>query len=185
MPDALPVHVNRDALHSLEVPEAFETDGSFDVAIRNHGEAIHVHLHLDDALSEVATIDANNHYVGGNDQRAVRVTVDGESPAHGKLKVVTAYGAATRYVDVELVEPEHESGSVQVDESLAQPQPAGDQGGLDGPLDDPTLPVLALGAVALGVAAAAALVVESDVVVLGALAVLAGVLVAVYFMVVT
>ena len=128
MPDTLPVHLNRESLHSLEVPAAIETDGSFDVLLRNHGEAVHVHLHLDDALSELASLDANNHYVQADSERPVRVTVHREGDLHGKLKVVTSYGATTRYVDVDLVEPDETERTVQVDESLGKPRPREPEG---------------------------------------------------------
>ncbi|MFB6308092.1 MAG: hypothetical protein ABEH35_02070 [Haloarculaceae archaeon] len=182
MTEPLPVHVNRQELHSLEVPDGIEVEGSFDIDLVNHGESVHVHLHLDDALSEVATIDANNHYVQGDSRRQVRVTVDGTGEVHGKLKVVTAYGATTRYVDIDVVEPEEEQTEVAVDESLAQPQPTEPEESSS--LRDSALPVLGLGALALGVAAVGALVIDSAIVSAGALAVLAGVLVALYFMLV-
>jgi hypothetical protein len=112
VPDTLPVRLNRESLHSLDVPNGIETDGSFDVLLANHGEAVHVHLHLDDSLSRMATIDANNHYVQAESERPVRVTVDHPAEGHGKLKVVTGYGATTRYVDVDLTEPDESEGSV-------------------------------------------------------------------------
>ena len=123
MPDTLPVHVNRSSLHSLEVPERFETDGSFDVRLINHGEPLHVHLHLDDALSDLASIEASNHHVGRESQRVVRVRVHRPGSVFGKLKIVSSYGAETRYVDVDLEEPTETDEPVQVDESLSKPQP--------------------------------------------------------------
>ncbi|QSG06213.1 DUF7524 family protein [Halapricum desulfuricans] len=187
MTDTLPVHVNRDRLHGLEVPNEVEVSGSFDVVLQNHGESVHVHLHLDDALSEVATLAANNHHVASDSTRRVTVDVSGSGPARGKLKVVTAYGATTRYVDVVLTEPEHEPRDITVDESLSKPQPrntSSRSGTTDTDVSDlplrPEIAVLGLGAVALVIAAVAALVLDNTVVVLGSLVVLAGVLVAVY-----
>lgn len=185
MSDTLPVHLSRDDLHSLEVPPSFETTGSFDVDLRNHGESLHVHLHLDDTLSAVASIEAGNHFVDGQSNRIVRVTVDDtvQTPVHGKLKVVSAYGSQTRYVDVEIVEPELGDGQVRVDESLSKPQsdtsqpepssqslPAG-----------PELFVLLLGVAALLIAFVAAVVTGTTAVVLGALVVVGGVLAAIVF----
>ncbi len=123
MPDTLPVHLNRQSLHSLEVPASFETDDSFDVRLINHGEPVHVHVHLDDALSEIAAIEATNHYVDADSQRPVGVSLREEGSVLGKLKVATGYGAETRYVDVRVTEPAEEADEVRVDESLAQPQP--------------------------------------------------------------
>lgn len=183
--DTLPVHVNRESLHALEVPDAFETDGSFDIAMVNHGQSVHVHLHLDDDLSELATIEASNHFVDGDSQRAVHVAVDGAGEATGTLKIASAYGAETRYVTVTITEPEETNETVEVDESLSEPQPrdletGGDGGGLASVAGNPELVVLVLAIVALVVAAAVALVVDSVAVVAGALAVLVGVLVAIY-----
>jgi len=169
VPDTLPVHVNRTSLHSLEVPERFETDDSFDVRLVNHGEPIHVHLHLDDRLSDVAAIDAPNHHVGRESERRVGVTVTEPGSVLGKLKVVTSYGAETRYVDIDLSEPTAGEESVQVDESLSKPQPkstdpTGDDGetggGATAIADDLPLGVLALGGIAVVLALVVAAIVQ-------------------------
>ncbi len=181
----MPVHVNREQLHALEVPDRYEADGSFDVAVINHGQSVHVHLHLDDDLSEIATVEASNHFVDGESQRIVHVAVDGEGEATGTLKVAAAYGAETRYVTVHITEPEEENRTVEVDESLSEPQPrepesGGDGGALAAAAGKPEVLVLALGLVALAAAVAIAIVIDDVVVVGGALAVLVGVLAAVY-----
>jgi hypothetical protein len=185
VPDTLPVHLNREELHAVEVPDAFETSDSFDVGLVNHGTSVHVHLHLDDALSEVASLDASNHFIDGETQRAAHVSVNGSGPVTGKLKIASAYGAQTRYVDVRITEPEETESTVEVDESLSKPQPtttdigsSGESG--TGLLDSPELVVLVLGALALLVAVVAAVVIDQMVVLLGALVVLAGVLAALF-----
>ncbi|WP_226010262.1 DUF7524 family protein [Halomicrobium salinisoli] len=179
MPDTLPVHVNRQSLHSLEVPASFETDDSFDVRLINHGEPVHVHLHLDDALSEIATIEATNHYVDADSQRPVGVSLREDGSVFGKLKIATGYGAETRYVDVRITEPADEQEEVRVDESLAQPQPdAGTDEDAAGSLLDGERSVFLLGGLSLFVAAMAAAFVQSTAVRIGAgvvaLTVLAG-----------
>ncbi|WP_415381076.1 hypothetical protein [Halosimplex sp. TS25] len=183
--DSLPVHVNRGELHAVEVPDRFEADGSFDVAVINHGQSVHVHLHLDDDLSEIATIEASNHFVDGESQRAVRVNVHSAGEATGTLKIAAAYGAETRYVTVRITEPEETQQTVEVDESLSQPQPREpdsdrESGGIATVVDSPEVVVLVLGALALAAAAVLAMVLDDVVIVGGALAVLVGVLVAVY-----
>jgi hypothetical protein len=182
--EELPVHVSRDAIHSLDVPASLETHGPFDVVFVNHGQSVHVHLHLDDVLSEVASVDANNHYVEGGSERAVRVYVEPDAlpdePVLGKLKLVTGYGAQTRWVDVELSAPGESGSGVAVDESLATP-PAPETRETGGSvLQRPEIPVLGLGLFALVVAVLAAVFVGGTLVVAGSLAVFAGVLVAVY-----
>lgn len=184
MTDPLPVHLSRKELHSLEVPPSFEAEGSFDVRLINHGEPVHVHLHLDDPLSEVAGLDAGNHYVERESERYVRIDVDtskldGETHL-GKLKVASAYGAQTRWVDVGVSKPDPEADSVQVDESLAKPQPR--EKPTETPIDGPTVPVLVLVAFAVLVAGGAVVVFQDPIIALGAVVVLGGVAGALFFL---
>lgn len=153
MSEPLSVALNRDRLHEVEVTERYATGGPFVVQLTNHGEAVHVHLHLDDRLSEVAELEANNHYVEEDATVAVQVGASprGE-PTTGKLKIVTAYGAESKYVDVTVEEQAPSKSPVEIDEELARPQrrmqPAR-TGGLLGELrsqyDDTTLAVAGAG----------------------------------------
>jgi hypothetical protein len=156
--DALTVHVNDGQLHSLDLPDRFETSESFDVRLLNHGESTHVHLHLDDSLSEIAFIDAPNHHVNRDSERRVRVTLTEEGTARGNLKVVTAYGATTRYVDLEITEPDPTDEPVEVSEDLAKPQPR--ETDRDIGFDPPLRPVLAVGGGAILLAVATAVLVQ-------------------------
>jgi hypothetical protein len=182
--DELPVDINREGLHELDVPASFEATESFDVVLVNHGESLHVHLHLDDTLSEVASIDAGNHYVEADSERRVRVDANtdalDEESLRGKLKVASGYGAQTRWIDVEMREPDPESESVRVDESLAQPQPSDPEP--ESVVESPEIPVLALAAVALLVAALTAVIIGELLIFLGTLVVLVGVIVGLYFL---
>ncbi len=187
MSDEFPVHISRDELHTIEIPSQFETDGSFDVVLVNHGTSLHVHLHLDDTLSTAAQLDANNHYVEGDSKRAVRIAVDTdripEDGLHGRLKVVSAYGSQTRWVNIELTQPKHATGDVRVDESLSKPPERETTPSQSQTLENPVFPVLALGGVALVVALLAAVLVQDVLVTAGAAAVVGGVLVALYLLV--
>jgi len=182
VPDTLPAHVSRERLHSLEVPASYETTGSFDIRLINHAESLHVHLHLDDPLSEVARLDAGNHYVETESERYVRVAVDTDrldgGQQTGKLKVATAYGSETRWVDVTVSEPDPEADTVEVDESLATPQPRSE----DEVAIPPVVPVLAVGGIALLLFAAAAVLLEGPAVWLGGLVLAGGVLTASFFL---
>ncbi|MDZ7702578.1 MAG: hypothetical protein U5J98_11255 [Halobacteriales archaeon] len=177
MPDDLVVHLNRDGPHSIGVePRQFVAGGSFDVVLRNHGTALHVHLHLDDDLSAEATLGTANHFVEEGAVRRVRVTVDEPlQPVEGRLKLVTGYGSETEYVRIALEDVEPEERHVRVDEALGQPTPA--------PVDDEPLlaagdlPTLALGAVAVLVALVAAVLIGGPASGLGLAVVLVGVLV--------
>lgn len=173
----LPVHISREGLHSLEVPNAIEVDGSFVVRLINHGQSLHVHLHLDDALSEVAMLDAGNHFVEGDSERHIRIDVDTERVDEnllGKLKVAAGHGSKTRYVDVSISEPEPIRKEVEVDESLAKPQPAPANPGL---IEQPEFLALGLSAVGLLVAGIAGMVVGNLIVVLGAVVGFVGILI--------
>lgn len=196
----MPVHINRQTLHSLEVPEEFEADGPFHVDLINHGEAIHVHLHIGDDLSDNATIEANNHFVDGEARRRIPVELsgDGELPDRGKLKVVSSYGAETRYIDIVVNDVDDGDSGVEVDESLAKrqqptrrstggrtslahdPDPAAEDSSRS--ISGPEVLVLGLGLVSVVIAVVAAIVIDSDVVLLGSLAVLAAVLVAMFLL---
>ncbi len=173
------MHVNRDGLHSLETPDSFETAGGFDVRLINHGGAVHVHLHLDDALSDVAALEATNHYVREGADRLVRIDAEEGAVGRGNLKVVTGYGARTRYVDVRLVEPEETGDRVRVDASLARPQPREAADDPDDGLRDEATVVL-LGGLALLAASAVAVLVPTTPVRLGAVAVAVAVVGALY-----
>jgi len=179
VPDTLPVHLNQRDLHSLEVPDVFETDDSFVLAVRNHGEASRVHVHLDDGLSEIAAVETTNHYVRANETAEIPVAVHGTGPVRGKIKIVSGYGAVTRWVDVHVTESD--DTGVEVDEELGKPQPTRDESGPEVRstlADRPTLPVIAFAAVALAVAVGAAALVDNLAVTAGAVAVVAAVFVA-------
>jgi hypothetical protein len=121
----LSVSLNRERLHRVESVDSFETSGPFDVVLENHGEAVHVHLHLDDDLSRAATLSAGNHYVQRGATKRVHVRARaGDEPVTGKLKVVTGYGSESAYVDVTVDAATGQKPQVQVDESLGKPKGA-------------------------------------------------------------
>lgn len=177
MPDDLVVHLNRDGPHSIGVePQRFVAGGPFDVVLRNHGAALHVHLHLDDDLSRQATLGAANHYVGESSVRRVRVTVDDPlDPTEGRLKLVTGYGAETEYARLTLDDTTTTERQVRVDEALGQPPTTEPEPPL---VDVNDLPVVALGGIALLVAIAAAVLLDGPATVVGLLIVVVGLAVA-------
>ncbi len=181
------VELNRGELHDVEAPAEFATAEPFSVELRNHGEAVHVHVRADDALSAVARIDADgNLFVERETTRSVPVGVsEVDAPVTGTLEIATGYGAESRTVEV-TVEPADDGGSVDVDETLSRPAESDSTpdrtplrrrvaGALPGRR---ALPVLLLGLLAIGVAAAVANAVDSPLVLLGAGVVVGAVLVA-------
>ena len=119
----LSVDLNRDGLHRIAAPSEFETDGPFEIRLRNHGEAIHVHLNLDEELSAVGSLDETNHYVEPYSRRSVEIDTQRiDSSVTGRLKVVTSYGAESAYTTVTVSPPGTVTERVTVDERLAKPQ---------------------------------------------------------------
>jgi hypothetical protein len=191
VPERLPVHVNRKQTHSLEVPASFEADDSFVIAVENHGGAGRVHVHLDGELASVATVDDNNYYVEADATREIPVSVHDHRDAFGKIKVVVGYGATTRWIDVQLTEPD-DGGPVEVGDELTVSGGESASGSVDvdttdtadgggGLADQPVLPVVGLGVLAVVVAVGAAALVQSTAVTVGAGLVVVAVVAAVAF----
>lgn len=181
MVDELSVDINREGKRELDVPASIEVVGSFDIRFVNHGEALHVHLNANDALSRVITVDAGNRHVPGNGERRVHVDVntdvlDGDA-VEGKLEVATSYGAEQQWIDVVIKDPDSAHNTVQVDEDLAAPTPE-----RRSYIDRPELFVLGLGVIAVIVVALVWLVLDAPVVATGAAVVAGGVLVALVFL---
>lgn len=186
MTPVLLVELNRGTLHDIEAPAEFATSEPFSVELRNHGEAVHVHVRTDDALAAVARVDADdNLFVDRETTQSVPVGVeDVDSPVAGTLEIATGYGSETRAIEV-TVEPASDGQTVDVDEDLSRParEPAADAtpigerlaGALPGRR---TIPILVLGAVAIAVAAGVANAVRSPAVLVGAGVVVGAVLVA-------
>ncbi len=121
--DRLPIELNRDGLHEIAVPSSFETDGPFEVRLRNHGEAVHVHLNLEGELSRVTQLPESNHYVEPYSRRSVAIETHQVSAAvAGRLKIVTGHGTQSTYASVRLSPPGTVTNHVVVDESLAKPK---------------------------------------------------------------
>lgn len=197
MPDTLSVDVNRTHLHSVEAPDSFSTTGSFDIELENHGEAVHVHVHLDDALSEVASIDAVNHHLRPGAVRRVPVVVHRDDRSvTGRLKVASAYGAETRYVDCSLRAIQPTKPPVEVDAALGKPADRGARSrsatrsgsrssrgsstasaGMLGGID---APAAALGVAVLFLAVVAVATIDNAVLLVGAFVLLVGVVAAGY-----
>lgn len=187
MSRALSVDLNRDRLHDIAVTEAYTTDETFLIELVNHGEAVHIHIHLDDTLSQVARLETGNHYVAKNRSQTVPIEIDAPSaPVTGKLKIVTGYGAETAYVDVTVEPFVEEESTVQIDEELGKPnrEPQDQPPSFEEQLarwvsQSGTLPVVAVGGIAILLALAIGLIVDSAIVFIGVGVVIGGVLAAV------
>lgn len=190
MPDQLVVHLNREGVYEIEpASESFETDRSFEVVLYNHGQAVHVHLRLDETLSSVAAVEESNHFVDTESTEVVAVqAASGRSTVEGALEIVTGYGSGTELVDVRIEEPHDPSEpTVAVDESLARPRPEEEEISIETVaetlLRDERPVVIGIVLVALVLAAVALAVAPSLPVVLGVLTVFLGVGIAAYLVV--
>ena len=200
MSPSLPVVLNRDHLHDVSVADRITASEPVSIEITNEGEAVHVHLHLDDELSQVASLEAGNHFVEGGTTRSVRLDVQPTStPVTGRLRVVTGYGSETEFVTVR-VEPSsvEEKTPVEVDEDLGRPQPQQSRGnggrslsetmagsfsnGDSSPLDASTLLLVAFAVVAVVIALLVAAFVNSGAVLLGVGVVIGVVAAALFFL---
>lgn len=179
----LAVELNGDEVHSISAPDQFTTTTPFSVELANRGRSTHVHLHLDDELDRVASLDAVNHYVEDESAKRVHVaTADVERSVRGKLKVVTGYGSNTTYVDVR-IDPPVDAGpdEVVVDERFSEPpeqppSPPRSQrlvAAVDAAIERGGVPALLVGLIAVGLGVAAAFAIDSALVFLVVGAVLA------------
>lgn len=198
MPDSLTVDVNPDGMHTLSVPERFETRGAFDVVLENHGEPAHVYLNLDNGLSEMAALDATNYYVEQGETLPVTISISSDSVIDGGLTIATGYGSEKRLVPITVEPTEQRKQSVDVDESLSSPGARSSNGGAStatSPVTSPsrsidariirrTLPAIVFGTIAIVLALSSLLVGGTPRIVLGIMAVLAAILVAIYVMLV-
>ena len=183
----LTVSINNDGLHSIAAHEAFETTEPFDLVLDNDGEAVHVHLNLDETLSAVADIRANNHYVEPTGSRPVGIDVNPRTAAvTGRLKIATGYGSEVAYTRITVQPPEADPTQVTVDKSLANPQREAPTEPTAAERIDTFLAekggsglLIAFGLVAVLVTIVVAATLDSGVVIAGAVVVLLGVIVAV------
>lgn len=178
---ALSVHLNREKPRDVDAPATFTATEPFDIALENHGDSSHVHVQLDERLSSVARLAKREQRVTEGATTHVHVTVETlDEPVTGELSISLGYGAATGKTIVTVEQPQQEESDIAVDESLGTPQQPTEPRG-------PSVRMLALLALAGGAllsAVAAALTVESPVVlgaaVIVALVAVVGVVVALY-----
>lgn len=177
MTDRLGVAINRTGLHTLDVEERFEADGPFIIEIENHGESSHLYLNLDDTLSDVARIEATNHYLENGERRTVQIETRDPSQwpsdtLRGKLKIVVGHGQEKRFVDV-VLDRTAEKQPVEVDPDLSKPK-ASEQSTTESPVLR-AVPIAVLGAIAIILAVSSVFADSGINFVLGAFSILAGV----------
>lgn len=181
MRERLPVHLNRAEPRDVATEAAaLETDRSFVLEFENHGDSLHVHVQLDEALDDVADPAASQVYVEEGETRNLEITVDPDHPdVEGELTLSTGYGKTETTIDVSLTDRRKDGGpTVAVDESLSEKREQADTA--SGP-EGEDLREFALATVGVLVAAAIALLVsDSAAIVVGVLAVLGGIAAGIY-----
>jgi len=179
----LEVELNGDEVHAIEGPDRFTTTKPFSIELSNLGRSTHVHLHFDDDLDRVMSIEEGNHFVEDEAVKRVHVSKrDVDETVRGKLRVVTGYGSNSAYVDVRIDPPvETAPDEVVVDEQLSKPPertpspPPSQQlvDTLDRAIERGGVTALVLGFLAVGLGVAVAFAVDSALVFLVVGAVLA------------
>ncbi|WP_254523428.1 DUF7524 family protein [Natrinema caseinilyticum] len=195
MPDTeVTVHVNRGNANALEpATDALETDEPFDLRLHGHESPAHVHCRLDGDVERIASLDQSNYYVEPGAVTTVPIAVDAETIDHsieGRLEVLTGYGSESVTIGVTVVPG---TPDVDVDESLAEPvRRDPDRTAVQRTIDrvppgigiEPaTLGVLALGLVAVVIAAVTAATIASPVATAGLGIVIVGVVAALLLLV--
>lgn len=182
---AIPVHVNRSRGGTIEVERpAVETDRSFELAVVNHGEPVHLHVKPSDELADTVSIRETNRYVDADETVTVPVSVGGHTgPVTGHLELTTRFGANSTALEVTLTGGVGDDQRVDIDDRLTTP-PADEPGestAFDGLADRDTVETLGLAGLvgfALLVGVVTAVVTGGWVAFLGVAAVLGGVLAA-------
>lgn len=179
---SLYVNLNRDGMKTLETDtNAFTTDGSFTIILENHGQPAHVHLHIDDNLARVASLEDPNWYVSAGEIEQVAVEVHDGVLGGGQLEISTGYGAERETVEVE-VDSTETSEPTESSETETTSEPI-DTGSSERDLSRLVIPGLFAAAGVLGAVVLMVLVSPTAAVMLGALALLVAIAAAGYLMV--
>lgn len=185
---SLYVNLNRDGMKTLETDtDAFTTDGSFKIILENHGQPAHVHLHFDDQLASIATVEDPNWYVPAGDIQPVEVEVAEGRSGRGQIEISTGYGAERAQVDVQVEAGEdgQEAASTESETTTTVSEQEPEVGTGTPDLSRWVLPGLFAAAGVLGAVALMVLVSPTAAVMLGALALLVAIAAAGYLMIQT
>lgn len=187
MSHRLTVHLGRDGPKSVELDTStLEVTEGFSVVVENHGPPQHIHIAPAAELARFVTVTEPNHFIGTGDAQSLPIEVARERPDKfdGQLRIVTGYGSEETLVDVKLRQP-GSAHEVVVDESLGQPdsEPSEPPSITEVILGPGTAPLVALATVAILLALGAILLVTEAAIILGALAVLVGVGIAILLLV--
>ncbi|MEY7847822.1 hypothetical protein AB7C87_01280 [Natrarchaeobius sp. A-rgal3] len=183
------VHVNRGNANTLEADfESLETHRRISVVLRGHERPAHVHCRLAGDLDRAASIGTPNYYIEPDDVTVVPIAVDSDridEPVAGELEIVTGYGSESLGIDLTITPSPPD---VEIDDTLTKPNRPRPESTVATRLTEaiglraPSGAVLALGALALVIAATTAATIGGPVAVLGLGIVVGGVLVALWLL---
>ena len=98
----LTVYLNRSGLNTVETDrERVQSDDDVLVSLENHGKPTHVHLHLDDDLAALGTIEDPHWFVPRGERRDVPLQLTDGATGRGRLEITAGYGQAQTNVTVE------------------------------------------------------------------------------------
>lgn len=99
----LTVFLNRAGLNTVETDRTtVQATESVRVVLENHGKPTHVHLHLDDDLATLATIEDPHWFVPEGEARELTIRLSEAAAGRGRLEIATGYGQNRTTVDVEV-----------------------------------------------------------------------------------
>lgn len=113
----LTVYLNRDGLNTVETDQtAVRATEAVDIVLENHGKPTHVHLHPDDELATLGSIEDSHLFVPKGEWREAELLLTPAAEGRGRLEITAGYGKEKTRVDID-VEPvsEAETGDDAID----------------------------------------------------------------------
>ena len=114
----LTVYLNRDGLNTVEADQTtVRATESVEIALENHGKPTHVHLHLDDELATLGTVEDSHWFVPKDEWRAVDLAFMAGAEGSGRLEITAGYGQEREsvYFEVETATEAETPASDRID----------------------------------------------------------------------
>ncbi|MBS3760414.1 DUF7524 family protein [Halodesulfurarchaeum sp.] len=103
----LTVYLNREGLNTVETDKtAVNATRSVDIVLENHGKPTHVHLHMNDDLAMMGSIEEPNQFVPKGEWREVELQLTEAAQGSGRLEITVGYGQERESVEIEVEPPE-------------------------------------------------------------------------------
>ncbi|MFB6086799.1 MAG: hypothetical protein ABEJ84_08380 [Halodesulfurarchaeum sp.] len=112
----LTVYLNRDGMNTVETDQtAVSATEAVDIALENHGKPTHVHLHLDDDLALLGSIEDPHWFVPAGERRELHLELTPAGEGRGRLDIAAGYGQEQTSVEVEVEPVEDAAGTESID----------------------------------------------------------------------